>query len=90
MNAADPAGLDAAIEAARARVRAVISWEDEIFTQDETIRIAVRAAAPHLRAAALNEAADAYDPPDQWMVPLGRGEAGAFLRQRAERIGGGE
>jgi len=55
----DPAGLDAAIEAARRSAHGVV-WLDDAG-QDQTIRIAVRAAAPHLRAAALNEAADAFD-----------------------------
>jgi len=82
---ADPAGLDAAIEAARRSAHGVV-WLDDAG-QDQTIRIAVRAAAPHLRAAALNEAADEWVAieeahPDSIVAK--------WLRERAGRIGGGE
>ena len=81
---ADPAGLDAAIEAARHRVRIEGRWPFEV--PDHVLKPAVRAAAPHLRAAALNEAAD---------EAMDAGLIGAliwsgWLRERAGRIGGGE
>jgi len=82
---ADPAGLDAAIEAARHRVRIEGRWPFEV--PDHVLKPAVRAAAPHLRAAALNEAADAMErevPVKQQLT------AAAWLRERAGRIGGGE
>src|SRR6185369_6900909 len=49
---ADPAGLDAAIAAARHSVRIEGRWPFEV--PDHVLKPAVRAAAPHLRAAALN------------------------------------
>jgi hypothetical protein len=81
---ADPAGLDAAIEAARRSAHGVV-WLDDAG-QDQTIRIAVRAAAPHLRAAALNEAAD--EAADAGLI--GALIWSGWLRERAGRIGGGE
>jgi len=68
---ADPAGLDAAIEAAaRTAYEIKVIWGNTTWeTTTERNRDAyrrdaarvVRAAAPHLRAAALNEAADAVE-----------------------------
>ena len=77
---ADPAGLDAAIEAATAAIFGLGGKYEAIAG------LAVRAAAPHLvrgeRAAALREAADAMwgDDPDQW-----ERFAATWLRERAGR-----
>jgi len=78
---ADPAGLDVAIEAARRSAHGVI-WLDDAG-QDQTIRIAVRAAAPHLRAAALNEAADEIE--RDWSGEFSFEAAIQWLRERAGR-----
>jgi uncharacterized coiled-coil protein SlyX len=78
---ADPPGLDAAIEAARRSAHGVV-WLDDAG-QDQTIRIAVRAAAPYLRAAALNEAADFWAGLDETeFAPV---EIAEWLRERAGR-----
>ena len=81
---ADPAGLDAAIEAARHRVRIEGRWPFDV--PDHVLKPAIRAAAPHLRAAALNEAAD--DAADAGLI--GALIWSGWLRERAGRIGGGE
>jgi hypothetical protein len=78
---ADPAGLDAAIAAARHRVRIEGRWPFEV--PDHVLKPAVRAAAPHLRAAALNEAADEIDRGPTF--PLPPGVISELLRERAGR-----
>jgi hypothetical protein len=88
---ADPAGLDAAIEAARWQsVAAGRGWVathhwgyGRGFILDDRLAFAindaaVRAAAPHLRAAALNEAADEWE-------ARGRPSFAKWLRERAGR-----
>jgi len=102
---ADPAGLDAAIEAGEQRALDFKphDWpHHELSPPDETVAIIgdsneaaeaiVRAAAPHLRAAALNEAAAAFrEDFDSRKLYLGA-EFSVWLMQyqRAGRIGGGE
>jgi hypothetical protein len=80
---ADPAGLDAAIAAARHRVRIEGRWPFEV--PDHVLKPAVRAAAPHLRAAALNEAADSLA---EQAIDAGFYSAQAWLRHLAN--GGGQ
>ena len=79
---ADPAGLDAAIEAARIHLDGS-AW----LGNGGAALVAVRAAAPHLRAAALNEAAD--EMAGRWPEPW-TAQFALWLRERAGRIGGGE
>jgi len=83
-NAADPAGLDAAIEAAE-QTFAAKSPPGRVGGEElVALAAAIRAAAPHLRAAALNEAADEIDR----MPPLGMGIVGkvsGWLRVRTGR-----
>ena len=95
---ADPAGLDAAIEAA-AQAISRYDWNAGLSRrvtvsdcQRDEADAAVRAAAPHLRAAALNEAAAAFrEDFDSRKLYLGA-EFSVWLMQyqRAGRIGGGE
>ena len=101
---ADPAGLDAAIEAAAADLR---NRFHDIDAQapghymgtccpvcEDSAITAVRAAAPHLRAAALNEAADALEAElrthDAMVGSISTKWPVRWLRERAGRIGGGE
>jgi len=114
---ADPAGLDAAIEAA---IRAAAEMDCDRFDYDHgsdheasarhreydvkstiddpqfrgPVIAAVRAAAPHLRAAALNEAADDFDEFADSLIGSdiheGVWTVAVMLRERAGRIGGGE
>ena len=93
-NAADPAGLDAAIEAAE-QTFAAKSPPGRVGGEElVALAAAIRAAAPHLRAAALNEAADeiAATARSGYVggVVDGLGIAERLLRERAGRIGGAE
>jgi len=103
----DPAGLDAAIEAMIAEAEsgkhvvilatgkctcgAKVSYAQ---SARHIAEVRVRAAAPHLRAAALNEAADevAAKARSGYVggVVDGLGIAERLLRERAGRIGGAE
>lgn len=76
---ADPPGLDAAIEAAEAVFAAARC--DQSYPM-YFLDLAIRAAAPALRAGALREAADA------WYVVSDDPDTGDWLRERADRIGG--
>ena len=89
---ADPAGLDAAIEAA-AKAISRYDWNAGLSGRVTVSRharagaeAAVRAAAPHLRAAALNEAADEIAArAENWPLAYRPEEIEAFLRERAGR-----
>jgi len=95
---ADPAGLDAAIEAAVSAYDAPAPAAGMKTRHERALAAAVRAAAPHLRAAALNEAADELDRiwrEQDGIVWYVEGESrlantAQWLRERAGRIGGGE
>jgi len=75
---ADPAGLDAAIDEVLPIMR---RWFDDDEAPKDTRHITaalLRAAAPHLRAATLNEAADAYGPTSsfgRWLIERAGREA---------------
>jgi hypothetical protein len=80
---ADPAGLDAAIEAAARGVRELEAMTTDGYVEQRLeINAAVRAAAPYLRAAALNEAEHAHLC-DDCRINV------RALRARARRTGGG-
>jgi len=91
---ADPAGLDAAIEAAEQAFAAKLPPGRVGGEELVALAAAIRAAAPHLRAAALNEAADETArliagplPASQWGDGYVHGVTAAeqMLRERAGR-----
>lgn len=82
----DPAGLDAAIKAVVAALPASVLAVEEY----EAI---LTAAAPHIRAGALRDAADALPQPrsgDDDMAILAVEATRALLRERADQIERGE
>jgi len=88
---ADPAGLDAALQAVGVKAGDRIAWANpgRIPSAGEInawIEDMLRAAAPHLRAAALNEAADELPHPkpgDDDLVILAVEAIRTWLRERA-------